>query len=119
DRQPADETLAVLTPFLLPSVSKVGPPDLPLLTGASIWMKSSYAPAPISRPRADTIPAVTVPPRPNGLPTARTQSPIRGDLSDSFTYGNGPSSTLINARSGRGSVPITFALCVLPSSVVT
>ena len=29
----------------------------------------------MSRPRADTIPAVTVPPRPNGLPIAITQSP--------------------------------------------
>ena len=36
------------------------------------------------------MPAVTVPPRPNGLPTARTQSPMRGDLSENFTYGNGP-----------------------------
>ena len=43
----------------------------------------------MSRPRADTMPAVTVPPRPNGFPTARTQSPMRGDLSESFTYGNG------------------------------
>jgi len=32
-----------------------------------------------------TMPAVTVPPSPNGLPTAITQSPIRGALSDSFT----------------------------------
>ena len=31
----------------------------------------------MSRPRAETMPAVTVPPRPNGLPTATTQSPTR------------------------------------------
>ena len=31
----------------------------------------------MSRPRADTIPAVTVPPRPNGFPIAITQSPTR------------------------------------------
>ena len=36
----------------------------------------------MSRPLADTMPAVTVPPRPNGLPTASTQSPIRGLPSD-------------------------------------
>jgi hypothetical protein len=32
----------------------------------------------MSRARAETIPAVTVPPSPNGLPTAMTHSPIRG-----------------------------------------
>ncbi len=31
----------------------------------------------MSRPRAEMIPAVTVPPRPNGLPMATTQSPTR------------------------------------------
>src|SRR5580704_9786126 len=34
----------------------------------------------MSRPRAETMAAVTVPPRPNGLPTASTQSPTRGGL---------------------------------------
>jgi len=38
---PDGEKIAVLTPITLPSTSKVGPPELPLLTGASIWMKSS------------------------------------------------------------------------------
>ena len=38
---PDGETIAVLTPITLPSTSKVGPPELPRLTGASIWMKSS------------------------------------------------------------------------------
>jgi hypothetical protein len=33
---PDGEKIAVLTPITLPSVSKVGPPELPLLTGASI-----------------------------------------------------------------------------------
>ena len=32
----------------------------------------------MSRPSAETMPAVTVPPRPKGLPTATTQSPTRG-----------------------------------------
>ena len=52
-----------------------GPPELPRLIAASVWMKSSYGPWRISRPRAETMPAVTVPPRPNGLPIASTQSP--------------------------------------------
>src|SRR5271156_6260481 len=74
----------------------------------------------MSRPLAETIPAVTVPPRPKGLPTASTQSPIRGLASDSFVNGKSePPSTLISARSVRASVTITLALKVLPSSVVT
>ena len=42
----------------------------------------------MSRAKAETMPAVTVPPRPNGLPTASAQSPTRGSLSESFTVGN-------------------------------
>ena len=38
---PEGEKIAVFTPMTLPSTSNVGPPELPLLTGASIWMKSS------------------------------------------------------------------------------
>ena len=43
---------------------------------------------PMSRPSAETMPAVTVPPRPNGLPTASTQSPTRGLFSANLTNGN-------------------------------
>jgi hypothetical protein len=82
---PDGEKIAALTPMTLPSMSKLGPPELPLFTGASIWIKSSYGPAPMSRPSAETIPAVAVSPSPNGLPTASTQSPIRGVMSVSFT----------------------------------
>jgi hypothetical protein len=100
----------VLTPITSPSVLKAGPPELPLFTGASIWMKSSYGPLPMSRPLAETMPAVTVPPRPNGLPTASTQSPIRGLPSESLPNGKFElPSTLIKAISVRASVPITFA----------
>ena len=35
---PEGEKMAVLTPITLPCVSKVGPPELPRLIGASIWM---------------------------------------------------------------------------------
>ena len=38
-------------------------------------------------PSAETIPAVTVPPRPKGLPTASAQSPTRGSFSESLTDG--------------------------------
>jgi hypothetical protein len=71
----------------------------------------------MSRFWADTMPAVTVPPRPNGLPTASTQSPIRAFWGASFTYGKSEPSALSRARSVFASVPITLASRVRPSSV--
>ena len=66
------------------------------------------------------IPAVTVPPRPNGLPTATTQSPTRVSLAAKETCGKSlPSVTLTSARSVLGSVPITLAVCSVPLSVTT
>ena len=38
---PDGEKIAVLIPITLPLTLKAGPPELPLLIGASIWMKSS------------------------------------------------------------------------------
>ena len=38
---PEGEKIAVLTPTTWPSLLKVGPPELPWLTGASICRKSS------------------------------------------------------------------------------
>ena len=86
---PDGEKIIEFMPMTWPRMSKVGPPELPRLIGASIWMKSVYGPLPISRPMDDTIPAVTVLPRPNGLPTAITQSPTR-------TWRSSPNSTVGN-----------------------
>ena len=72
---PVGEKIAVFMPITWPLTLNTGPPELPGLIGASICMKSSNGPSPISRPRAETMPAVTEPPRPNGLPAATTQSP--------------------------------------------
>ena len=83
---PVGDTMAVFTAITSPSRLKVGPPELPGLIGASICRKSSNGPAPMSRPRADTIPAVTELPSPNGLPAARIQSPTStARLSPHFT----------------------------------
>ena len=54
-------------------MSNSGPPLLPRLMGASVWMKSSYGPALMLRLRAETMPAVTLEPRPKGSPIAITQ----------------------------------------------
>ena len=72
---PLGEKIALLMPMTSPFMLNSGPPELPRLIGASIWMKSSSGPERISRPRAEMMPFVVVPPRPKGLPMATTQSP--------------------------------------------
>src|SRR5439155_360828 len=68
-------TIAVLMPTTWPRALISGPPLLPGLMEASVWMKSSYGPSPMTRPVALTMPVVTVCSRPNGLPIAITGSP--------------------------------------------
>ena len=113
--------IAVLIPITSPSISKSGPPEFPTLIEASVWIKSSYLDNPISLFLAEIIPDVTVPPKPNGLPIAITQSPILA-LSES------PNLTGINflldsilrtAISDNGSDPKTFALNSSSPSTLT
>ncbi len=98
-----------------------GPPELPRLIGASVWMKSSYGPSWMSRPRAETMPAVTVPPRPNGLPIASTQSPTRSaEESPNSSAGSGlPASTFSKVMSPVWSRPSTLAFSEVLSCKVT
>ena len=72
----------------------------------------------MSRPRADTMPVVTVPPRPNGLPTAITGWPTRTLLaSPNSTYGSGLSLlTFSTARSVFSSPPSSLAGSLRPSA---
>ena len=66
------------------------------------------------------MPAVAVPPSPNGLPTATTQSPTRGwPRSSKLTMGKAPPSTLNTARSVAGSRPISRAVRLRWSLVTT
>jgi hypothetical protein len=71
----------------------------------------------MSRPRAEMMPAVTEPPRPNGLPAAITQSPASTTrLSPQVTKGSGRDAvTLITAMSTNSSVPISLAFNSVPS----
>ena len=72
------------------------------------------------RPRADTIPIVTVCPTPKGLPMASTTSPT-------FVVSKRPrviagkffKLILMTARSVSGSVPINFAETLRPSAKAT
>ena len=61
------------TPTTAPRASSSGPPELPGLIAASVWMTSVIAEpsgAWMSRPTAETMPLVKVCERPNGLPIA-------------------------------------------------
>jgi hypothetical protein len=113
--------MAVLMPITCPLRLKVGPPELPWLIEASTWRKSSNGPAWMSRLRAETMPAVTDPPRPKGLPTAMIQSPtLSASESPHSTAGSSRlASILSNARSVCLSTPTTLASYCAPSVRVT
>ena len=109
--------IAVLIPIASPRMLQSGPPELPKLIEASVWMKSWNAGVPpkmlrSERPVALTMPTVTEPRSwPSGLPIAIAQSPTRS-RSESPSCSTGRSSPLIlmTATSVSGSVPITLAL---------
>ena len=92
-----------------------GPPELPWLIGASVWIESEIENPPgesIERSSALTMPLVTVPGRPNGLPIAMTASPT-STLSESpsaigWRIEDG-ASTLITARSVELSLSTSVA----------
>src|SRR5437773_2470640 len=78
-----------------------GPPELPGLIDASVWMKFSYVVVPTSdRPVALTTPTVTVWSSPNGLPIAIAHSPTRS-LSESPS-----AATVSGALGSTWTVPI-------------
>ena len=81
--------IAVLIPITSPLRLNKGPPELPWFIEASVCIKSSYLVKLISLFLAEIIPAVTVPPKPNGFPIATAQSPTRA-LSES------PNLTVVN-----------------------
>ena len=112
---------AVLMPITSPREETSGPPELPGLSAASVWMTSSIS-RPVrersERPRADTTPAVTVDSKPSGLPIATTSWPRRSPLElPSRAAGSETSSTMRSrARSVCGSSPSTRALTVRVSA---
>ena len=74
--------MAVFMPMTLPDMSTSGPPELPGLMAASVWMnfwnclaRPEASRSSMERFLAETMPAETVCERPKGLPMARTQSP--------------------------------------------
>src|SRR6478736_292691 len=107
-----------VTPITLPARSSSGPPELPWLIAASVWIAPSIGVLSgevISRLSALTMPVVTVPSRPNGLPIATTPSPterlVESASVSGFSFEAG-ALTRTTARSVLGSVPTTVPLYV-------
>ena len=74
---------AVLMPTTSPREDTSGPPELPGLSAASVWMTSSISRperARSERPSAETTPVVTVDSKPSGLPIAITSWPRLSSL---------------------------------------
>ena len=113
---PVLPAICALTPTTSPRPFRRGPPELPWLIAASVWIESLIVKplvAFIWRCRALTMPLVTVSESPNGLPIATTPSPTASLLE--WPSARGPrrddgAPTLITARSVEASVPTTLAL---------
>ena len=111
---PPPVSICELMPITSPSASISGPPELPGLIAASVWITCEIEKplgAWIWRCRAETMPLVTVRSRPNGLPIATTGSPTSTSEESPRASGCSSSagaSTLSRATSVAGSVPTTF-----------
>jgi len=112
-------------PTTWPDMFSSGPPELPWLIAASVWITPEIVKLFVelmSRLRALTIPVVTVSSSPNGLPIATTPSPT-------WSLPESPSAsgcsllegafTFSTAMSDEGSAPTTVALYFDPSLKVT
>ncbi len=109
-------------PITRPWPSSSGPPELPGLIDASVWITLRIGKpfgASIWRWSAETIPVVTVRENPNGLPIAIDESPtftLLESPSGRGTSSASSGSTLSTARSLEGSRPFTSAFTKSSSS---
>ena len=120
---PEADAMAVLMPMTLALASASGPPELPGLIGASVWMRPVSVPTgdSSSRSRPLTMPEVTVCWKPKGLPRAMAVSPTstvpgsaRGAATRSVV---GVTATM--ARSFSGARPTTRPVSSCSSAVRT
>ncbi len=87
-----------------------GPPELPGLMAASVWMYESKEALKIFRPFDETTPTVTVWSKCSGLPMAQTQSPTRKRSESPRGTTGSPSAVIFSrARSVLGSAPTRVA----------
>ena len=117
--------MAVLMPTTSPCEDTSGPPELPGLSAASVWIRSSIS-RPVrarsERPSAETTPAVTVEFEAERIADRDHQlaAPQPLGIAERRRRQRNPSrSTRTSARSVSGSSPTTRAVRVRPSAVVT
>ena len=113
----ARELTAALIPMTSPRALISGPPLLPKLMAASVWMYRSSELSKSLRPMKLTTPTVTVCSYASGLPIAHTHSPTRSasELPRGAKASGVGDSTLMSATSVSGSEPIRAARRLLPS----
>src|SRR3954447_7683598 len=111
--------ICALMPTTWPLALSSGPPELPGLMEASVWIEPSM-PKPLGawmlRSSPETMPSLKLFVYPNGLPSAYTVSPTFTLLELASVSGCRSSpdgSILITARSVDGSVPTTVAVRVI------
>ena len=101
---PEGETMAVLTPISRPAESSSGPPELPGLIAASVWMtpdSSRPSLVGIRRRTALITPVVSVWSRPNGLPIAKVDWPTLRSAEVPMASGGGMFATRPSCRTAR------------------
>ena len=117
--------MAVLMATTWPSAFSSGPPELPGLMAASVWMRlSRVIPwAWMLRSVAEMMPSVTLggPPRLSALPMATTSSPTRTSRDTPSSAGVRPltSAIWISAMSSSGRLPTSEAASLRPSDNMT
>jgi hypothetical protein len=108
--------MAVVTPISRPAESRSGPPELPGLIAASVWITPRIGRCvtdSISRFNALMMPVVSVWSSPKGLPMAKTFCPTCRSLLDpramgfNFSVGASMRSTAIS-RSGKTPTRVAF-----------
>ena len=111
-----------LTPITRPSPSTSGPPELPGLIAASVWIAPEMRKLVsdwIERSIAETTPIDSDCCSPNGEPIAATGSPTSTPVLSPSGSGRRlrPSGSILSsAMSAFGSAPMTSASTVLPSA---
>jgi hypothetical protein len=110
-------------PMTRPWRSTRAPPELPGLIGALVWITLGSA-TPFSsltvRPRALTMPSVTLDCSPSGLPMARATSPTCSWEESAKPAGCSPPASMCStARSSVAKLPTSRAGYCLPSARVT
>ena len=121
---PLCDAIWELTPITRPCASSSGPPELPGLIGASVWMTESIwkpSGAWMWRPVPDTMPAVVVCESPNGEPIATASCPVRTvvESASESALSRRPTSTFTTARSEERSTPVTRPVAVSSSANCT